>query len=310
MREPGCGPGRPIHMRRAALPCLLVVVTLLPACAQRLQGGNVGTRQPSGSKVPTSSPSAEQRYEASGMVLQKKGRPAMLCLGAIALSDPPQCGDVPITNWDWDRVEGWERRVGVTWGSFRVVGTYDGTAFTLLEIAQPSQGRPREPVERFPIPCPEPESGWRASDPGRTSEDDRDAVNQLAENQPDFAGLWVKILKSTPGVDVYGPDDLVLIVAFTGDLERNRAELANVWGGPLCLVKHDRSMAELLRIQEEFSSPNDFGVQLLSSSVDVIHNDVEIRVVLFDEETRARIDARYGEGTVRLDRALTPVPED
>jgi hypothetical protein len=25
----------------------------------------------------------------------------MLCLGAMAMSYPPQCGDVPIANWDW-----------------------------------------------------------------------------------------------------------------------------------------------------------------------------------------------------------------
>jgi hypothetical protein len=241
------------------------------------------------------------------MVLQKKGRPAMLCLGFVALSDPPQCGDVPITNWDWDQVDGWERRVGVTWGSYRLIGTYDGTGFTVLEIGPPRRQRTRGSVAHIPIPCPEPDGGWRASNQSRTSEDDQEAANLLAESQPDFAGLWVKILKTTPGVDVYGPHDLVLIVAFTGDLERHRAELAEVWGGPLCMVKHQRSMAELLRIQEEFSSPNEWGLQLLGSNVDVVHNLVEVSVVLFDEQTRARIDARYGEGTVRLDSALTLV---
>lgn len=263
--------------------------------------------QPSESNVPPSSPPVEQRYEANGLVLQRKGGQAMLCLGAIALSDPPQCGDVPITNWDWDRVEGWERRVGVTWGSYHIVGTYDGKAFTVLEIGRPRRERWRGSIGDAAIPCPEPAEGWRASDPSRTSADDRDAANELAERASDFAGLWVKILKTTPGVDVYGPNDLVLIVAFTSDLERHRAELAEVWGGPLCLVKHERRMADLLRIQKEFSPPNEWGLRLLGSSVDVVHNDVEVTVVVFDEETRARVDARYGEGTVRLTSALTPV---
>ena len=265
----------------------------------------MGDSAPSESNVRTSSP-VEQRYEANGMVLQKKGGQAMLCLGAIALSDPPQCGDVPITNWDWDQVEGWERRVGVTWGSYHVVGTYDGKAFTVLEIGPPMPERPRESIARIPIPCPEPDGGWRAADPSRTSEDDRVTAAELAEGRPEFAGLWVKILKTTPGVDVYGPNDLVLIVAFTGNLEQHREELAEVWGGPLCLVKHERRMSDLLRIQDEFP-PNQWGLQLLGSSVDVMHNDVEVTVVLFDEETRARVDARYGEGTVQLTSALTPI---
>jgi hypothetical protein len=243
------------------------------------------------------------------MVLEKDGRP-MLCLGGIATSLPPQCGDVPISNWDWDKVGREERLNGVTWGDYRVVGTFDGTEFTVLEAGPPR--RPDKEYPRIEAACPEPRGGWRASDPSRATEADRDTASRLAESQPDFAGLWVKIFNPPADVDVYGPDDVVLNVAFTGDLDRHRQELAAVWGGPMCVVKRDRPMTELLRIQDELSSRwgDEIGFQLLSSNVDVVNNRVEVELVLVDDRIRAAVDDLYGEGTVRLDSVLTPVPED
>jgi hypothetical protein len=258
-------------------------------------------------------PKAAQRYQANGMVLQKQGGKAMLCLGAIATSLPPQCGDVPITNWDWESVEGAERMSGVTWGSYHVMGTYDGTAFTVLEVGRPGR-EPEDPLDEMfdaiEVPCPEPGGGWVASDPHRASEADMDAAGRLAESRPDFAGLWVKILNQPPDVDVYGPDDVVLNVAFTGDLERHRAELTGVWGGPICVVQHQRTQAELRQIQDELSNrgPDEFGFQLLAASADVVRNQVVIAVVALDDEMHSAIDDRYGPGTVRLIAALKPVP--
>ena len=45
-----------------------------------------------------------QRYEADAMVLQAEGQPALLCLGTVLDSLPPQCGDVPIVGWNWGEV--------------------------------------------------------------------------------------------------------------------------------------------------------------------------------------------------------------
>ena len=59
---------------------------------------------------------------------------AMLCLGAMAMSYPPQCGDVPIANWNWDAVEGEEKASGASWGQYHVVGTYDGEIFTVTHV--------------------------------------------------------------------------------------------------------------------------------------------------------------------------------
>jgi hypothetical protein len=298
---------RPTIMRRVLLGCVILVALGAAACAERPSGGKVRAEQPSPNG--SSSPKASQRYEADAMVLQDESGPAMLCLGVILPSLPPQCGDVPTTNWDWDSVEGVERASGSIWGDYHVVGTYDGETFTVLEVG------PRRPLspDSFPeieIPCPEPEGGWVAADPSRASESDREAVGSFAATEPDFAGFWVKILKVTPGVDVYGPNDVVVNVAFTGDLDRHRRELAEVWGGPLCVVRHERTEAELRRIQNELSDrgAGDFGIQVLSSDTDIVHNRVEVTAVLVDEVTEAAIRDRYGQGVVRLTSALQPVP--
>src|SRR5919109_1877967 len=88
----------------------------------------------------------------------------MLCLGAVLESLPPQCGDVPITNWNWDDVAGEERRSDTVWGSYHVVGTLDDGSFTVIEVAAPRKGE--EPVfggeSEIGTPCPVPPGGWQA----------------------------------------------------------------------------------------------------------------------------------------------------
>jgi hypothetical protein len=258
-------------------------------------------------EAPTPPPD-DRRYEANAFVLQKDGEPAMLCIGVVLESLPPQCGDVPITNWSWRRVEGEESLAGVTWGDFHVLGTYDGTSFTVLQ-AGPRQPEPAEPEDAIEIPCPEPDGGWVAADPERTTDPDLRAALRHAAGQPDSAGVWIKHLVIPPGEAPYGPDEIVMNAAFTGDLDRHRREIAEIWGGPLCVVRYERTEAELGRIQDELSDRGDadFGLKVLSSDVDIVDNQVELGVVIAPEEIQAAVDARYGKGVVRLVPSLVPV---
>jgi hypothetical protein len=90
--------------------------------------------------APTMPPADE--LAATATVLQRTADDrAMLCAGAVASSLPPQCGGPVIAGWDWDAVDDEETENGVTWGEYDVVGTWDGTAFTLT---------------RAPVPTPEP----------------------------------------------------------------------------------------------------------------------------------------------------------
>ena len=232
----------------------------------------------------------------------------MLCVGMVLESLPPQCGDVPITNWSWRRVEGEESLGGVTWGDFHVLGTYGEGSFTVLQ-AGPRQPEPSDPGDAIRIPCAEPEGGWAAEDPGRTTDGDLRAALRHGGRQPDSAGVWIKHLVIPPGEGPYGPDEIVLNAAFTGDLDRHRRELAEIWGGPLCVVRYERTEAELSRVQNELTerAEADFGLVVLSSSVDIVDNQVELGVVIAPEEAQAAVDARYGDGVVRLVPSLRPV---
>lgn len=247
------------------------------------------------------------------MVVQGAGN-AILCLGAIATpsicwNSPTSNGKVPVTNWDWERVQAEEVDADVIWGEFHLLGTYDGESFTVLEAG------PRPPPDATPdpidIPCPTPEGGRAATDPSRASEADLKAAGRYVDGQPDSAGYWIEYLEKETGEASLDFDSYpyVLVVAFRLDIERHRAALADVWGGPICLVEYSRTEAELSRIQDEVHSPasEELGIQALGSWTDVIHNRVEIEVVVFDEEAQAIFDRRYGIGAVHQVPSLIPV---
>jgi hypothetical protein len=279
----------------------VLAVVLLASCAGAPSGAP--------DQEPAGEPASRQRYEVTALVLEDASHGPMLCPGGIALSDPPQCGNVPITNWDWDAVGGEKRKTGTIWGSYRVVGTYDGEAFTVTGVGR--AGKTPSPFDEGPIEagCPEPDGGWAWPDPGRASEDDFAAAQRMAQREPDFAGLWIDHLKD-PNPDA--PSDarqIVISAAFTGDLERHEAELREAWGGPLCLVEHPRSYRDLRVIQKELSPgrKGNLGLQILGSSIDVVNNVVEVHVVLLDDEDQEALDERYGKGTVQATSALTPI---
>jgi hypothetical protein len=250
---------------------------------------------PSG-RSPAGTPLGDVRYEASATVLQDGDEPTMLCLGGVLLSLPPQCGTIPITNWDWGAVPGEERQSGVRWGAYHVVGTYDGDSFTLTETPGPYQAPPPGPQNVVRTPCEKPAGGWPVPDPSKAGDADfRRAIN-AAEAEPDFAGAWID---GTP---------TELTLAFTGDLERHEVEARRDWGGPLCLWEFERTFQELRRIQRDLEpTAQELGLRLLSLSDAVYRNQVEMEVVLADEEALRELARRYGPGTVRVTSALRPV---
>ena len=101
----------------------LVAALLLSGCgAVATPGGNPG------GEPPTSGP---EELVGQGMVISPEDGPAMLCLGPVMESYPPQCSGPEIIGWDWTAVDDSETSNGVTWGTYAVHGTWDGAAFTL-----------------------------------------------------------------------------------------------------------------------------------------------------------------------------------
>ena len=240
------------------------------------------------------------------MVMDTPERDPELCLGGIEESYPPQCGGIPMSGWDWELVEGEESAGKTTWGTFHVVGRYDGDIFTVREASSP---KPFEPEEADPVdtPCSEPDGGWVAPDPTRASHEHVVAAQRVVEGEPDFAGLWIDYYNEPAGGPTEeDPGDIILNVAFTGDLEAHEQELRELWGGPLCVTQEDHTLKELEQIQREFPA-DDFDLETTWSNLDVVEGVVEIGVIVVDEETLQRIEDRYGPGTVKVVPALIPV---
>ena len=283
---------RPRVLAPAATSILLL---LLGACGDR----------PADPAGPGTGPDPG-RYEADGTVLESPDHGAELCLGGIAESYPPQCSGLRILDWDWSEVEGEESASGTTWGTFHVVGTYDGTAFTIIEVGTYEQ--PSTDPTDFTAPCPEPAGGWVAMDLARATDADLRAVMHAAENEPDSAGFWIDYVDEP---SERTPDGgIIAVAAFTGDLEGHEAKLRELWGGPLCVTQHKRTQAELNRIQTELSGDvgEEIGLTTTWSSGNVVDNRVEVGVVVAGEEVSTAVEDRYGAGAVLLVPALEPVP--
>jgi hypothetical protein len=255
--------------------------------------------------APTiSGPDPNQLYEVNTTVLEDRTHGPMLCLSGILESLPPQCGNVPIANWDWPAVPGEERLSGTIWGNYHVVGSYDGTTFTLTDVGPYEDDLSTSPTDPdLSSPCPEPPGGWSGLEQA-TQEDARPAADH-ARSQPDYVTSWVTHLE--PEEAEFGP--VIVNAVFTGDRERHEAEMRKVWSGPLCVIERDVPTAdELARIRKEAeASLDELGLQMLWSDGPGVEPVIEIGVVVdVARKGQAALDARYGAEVVRLIPALTP----
>lgn len=243
--------------------------------------------------TPLNSPPAAgdpQRYQASATVLEAPDTDPMLCLGAVDESLPPQCGGPVIVNWDWATVDGETSANGTTWGEYHVIGTFEDNQFTLTEPAGPFRSI-EAPANMFDSPCDPP---LAPTDPSKADGESQTKAIDLARSRQDFAGVWV--------------DGPILNMKFTGDLDRHEREIRQIWGGPLCVSKAERTMNELQSIQRDLTrDAKAFDLEMLSAGVDEVANVVDLQVVVMHDDTQDRIDARFGKGVVRVTGRLEPV---
>ncbi|WP_150308982.1 hypothetical protein [Planctomonas psychrotolerans] len=124
-----------MNRRRIWIAASAALVLTLTGC-----GSSADPAQPVDG--PASAPvqsdsSASGEVIGQGTVLQSGDGAPELCLGPVAESFPPQCSGVPLVGWDWDAAEQEETASGVTWGTYAVQGTWDGTTLTLTQPAIP-----------------------------------------------------------------------------------------------------------------------------------------------------------------------------
>lgn len=281
--------------RRALALALLLALT-----------GCAGRSSPRADPTPTpTGRDPNQVYRVGGVMLENAAHGPELCRSVLT-SLPPQCGGTPVTPWSWDGVAGVERVGAVTWAHVSIYVTYDGTTFHAVS-PPPSPPPPSHPSwPKPPMPCPEPSGGWVTTDWNRARPGNVDAVHAYGHDQPDFAGLWV----SRPaGLDVSKTPmgQGILVVAFTGDLDRHERRLRELWGGPLCVTRLEHTYADLVRIQNELRTDKSDVLRYAGSGIDESHNVVHADVFVADRWTQAYVDAKWGAGAVTLEGWLQPV---
>jgi hypothetical protein len=281
-------------MRRIVLLVIAPLAFLSAACGTTTSG-EPGPHPPPGGTAPD----PNLLYEANTIVLEDGSHGPMLCLGGVLESFPPQCGDVPAIGWDWAKVDGEEAAGGATWGSYHVVGKYDGETFVVTQVRPYREDDALEPD--FSSPCDEPSGGWT----GHATQDDDGAATEYARAQPDYVTSWVTHVD--PPAQERSP--VILNVVFTGDAERHETAIRELWDGPVCVVARDVPNArELGRIRQEAeTSLDDLGLQMLWSAGPGVEPIVEIGVVADPAgKGQAAFDERYGAGIVRVQAALQP----
>jgi hypothetical protein len=117
-----------MNRRRPAAALAALAVIALTSCASPTAAGSAPD-SPLGSVAP-GLPSGD--VIGQGTVLDD-GDGAMLCLGPVAESAPPQCSGIPLKEWTWEGLEGGTTTGGVTWGSYAVQGIYDGESFAVTQ---------------------------------------------------------------------------------------------------------------------------------------------------------------------------------
>jgi hypothetical protein len=249
----------------------------------------------------------EGRFRTFGTVLESPEHGPQLC-HMLAESLPPQCGGPDVAGWDWDAVEA-ESASGTTWGSYILVGTFDGETFTLSEPAVVDDGsieRPAPEEPDFATPCPEPSGGWKPVDPERATDAAFNEATEKAQGTQGYAGAWMdqQFPDGESSEDnANDPQRIVLNVTTTGDIAAMEAEIREVWGGSLCVSEAPRSEEELLAVQASLSDVPG----LLSSSPDIRTGQLVAEVLVATQERQRELDERFGAGTVRLLGALVPI---
>lgn len=249
-----------------------------------------GSGEPSGSApagaVPTPVPDGEVRTSGLVTVLDP-GTGPQLCLGAVAESYPPQCGGPAIEGFEWGDV-GFEEASGVTWGSYALTGTFDGTTFTATDaipaalydaLAEPQD-------EPLGAACEAPPT----TDAAKATPEDMDATLAVASALPGYATAWLT--------------GNTINVAVTEDADGAESALRETWGGPLCVTTVEKTDADLTTINTELQEA--LGDWLLTSG-SFRPDTLDAHVVFDDGSIQDWVDTTYGEGLVRVSSALTPV---
>ncbi|GAB7191653.1 hypothetical protein NUM3379_23610 [Kineococcus sp. NUM-3379] len=312
-------------MTARALPTALLLGLALTACGQEPSGVRAAPAPPP-STLPGPAPQREPvglvpddhdgPLGILGTVTQEPGQPAYLCLGAQPAIAPLRCGGMQVAGWDWAAVPAgsWSEEMGVTRGTYVLVGTVRGETFTLTDRPRPeadaAQVLPPVPPQEwdFTSPCPPPPGGWAPPEPARTTDATLQEAFTRAQAQEGYGGGWIDQRVPQAELEAGGGNDplrMVLNVTTTGDGAALEAAVREVWGGALCVSRAHRTEADLRRIQEELHGVP--GLDDRGSGSDVRTGQLYVETPVARASVQRELDARFGEGAVVLSGMLRPV---
>jgi hypothetical protein len=285
---------------------VFLALLMLAGCAgQPDKAGNPLPPPPSPNPVNLVPDGYAGRFRVAATVLQDAHHGPQLCT-MVMDSLPPQCGGPDVAGFAWDGLPK-ETVNATTWGSYVLIGKFDGKTFTLTEPAKVDEGKVKPPTRMpdFTSPCPAPPGGWKPGDAAKATDEAMNAVNGMVTKDPDYAGLWIdqEIPANSMATPQNDPQKYVLNVKFTKDLARHEAEIRKVWGGALCVSLARHTESELRKIQEELT--NEPGVSF--AATDVVAGTVEIGVFVATYSRQQALDAKYGAGLVNLAGVLEPI---
>lgn len=277
-----------------ALAALSLAAVALSACSTEAEMRGIDpSASPSSGQTVSGDPARPSQPLPEGPVSTKgpamvldEGSGAELCLGPVAMSLPPQCNGIPLEDWEWGKT-GSQKAGGVTWGSYAVTGTFDGTTFTVTDaIPAALYDAASPPPDSEPDPLASACESPTSTDPSRSGPEDLDATLTAAAELPGYASTWL--------------DRKTVNVAVTKDPSTAEKTLRKTWGGPLCVVEATYSDAELNKVNGELQA----ALPSLSSSGSSAVDRIDAEVLYDDGSLQAWADQRYGPGVVEISSAL------
>jgi hypothetical protein len=141
-----------------AVVALLLAASVLTGCGE---GGSTTAGDPASDPpaarvpgMPTAVPAAPGPVHTRAPTTVMDDGSAVLCLGPVAESFPPQCDGPDLAGWDWSEHQGTSREAsGHRWGQYSVSGRWDGHALTVTSAVPAAAYDPRavpDPVDGPP----------------------------------------------------------------------------------------------------------------------------------------------------------------
>ncbi len=206
-------------------------------------GAQVTTGDPTVNGVPPDAAAAPTRrtigprsvLTGQGLVRQLDDDPPVLCLGPVARAYPPQCSGPLIFGLDWTEMPNYRQAQGVRWGEARVVGTYDGQAFTLIRPPIRSQ-YPFEPD----LATGAPEAEQLCDDPfGETGIGFDGLSTEASRALRDVTALLEASDAYVSSFSSDGESVLNVMLVEGADAAQLVAQARAVWPGGLCIETRD-----------------------------------------------------------------------